>query len=714
MKVRRKRLSDVLHLGLVVAILWSRNVAATKATTRENCLRPSPIEPPDLSLLSKERTDRFQAIQRAIRHAWGGYVQAIQEEEHVRNQHHPPDDLNPISHRGENWLYYAATLHDSIDTLFLADLQREYQQAREWILRMDLQTTSSHFFKPTKTFEYSLRVLGGLLGAYSITGDLAFLHAAKRGADALLEGPFANSWTPLPRSYQVLAPPLQLGLGIHLSKLPSWLFGVLPRRIYAALYQFGRDSFTDEHKDNSLAGVGSFGLEFEFLSSMTKNDAYHQAQADIFHVLEKAYQDHGGFPILWNVQTGEPYGVGRRNHNRNNDNPNQKRGFTMSNAIGSGGDSFYEYLAKIPIFKECSIMNKETRSLEEQEGRVSRCTAQDEEMIFIYNEFVTQELVPNHVYRPSSHIENAAEDEIKGDHNVGNKDEDIAYPTDHNSFHHLLCFVPGMLALGVHRGISDRPIDDLKLAEEYIRGCYDTYHRSPTGLGPEVVHFHRESKFYRKPNRQNNKKLHGTDDIDPHSTYQVADRRYLLRPELVESLFVLYRVTKNPLYQEWAWEIFESIERHCKCSWGYAGVADVYHSQQQDNGSTPPLVDEMPSYFIAETLKYLLLIFGPDDFVSLDEFVFTTEAHPLWIPTQGIDHGRGKTGRNTLDLVACDDFSSGNEIFDPPVPIPWLVLSLLLTAVGVLILLGFGCVFVLYTLKNARRRNIRLRERKAV
>jgi hypothetical protein len=39
--------------------------------------------------------------------------------------------------------------------------------------------------------------------------------------------------------------------------------------------------------------------------------------------------------------------------------------------------------------------------------------------------------------------------------------------------------------------------------------------------------------------------------------------------------------------------------------------------------------DLMPSYFLAETLKYLYLIFAPDDAVDLDRVVFTTEAHPL-------------------------------------------------------------------------------------
>lgn len=38
----------------------------------------------------------------------------------------------------------------------------------------------------------------------------------------------------------------------------------------------------------------------------------------------------------------------------------------------------------------------------------------------------------------------------------------------------------------------------------------------------------------------------------------------------------------------------------------------------------------MESFFLAETLKYLFLLFMDDpDIMSLDEWVFNTEAHPL-------------------------------------------------------------------------------------
>jgi hypothetical protein len=73
----------------------------------------------------------------------------------------------------------------------------------------------------------------------------------------------------------------------------------------------------------------------------------------------------------------------------------------------------------------------------------------------------------------------------------------------------------------------------------------------------------------------------------------------------------------------------------------------------------------MPSYFLSGTLKFLLLLFGPDDYVSLDDFVFTSEGHPLRKskPTRQDDDNK-----NDLPLCVLQ--------YRPPVPMPWKLLSL--------------------------------------
>lgn len=55
---------------------------------------------------------------------------------------------------------------------------------------------------------------------------------------------------------------------------------------------------------------------------------------------------------------------------------------------------------------------------------------------------------------------------------------------------------------------------------------------------------------------------------------------------------------------------------------GYSGIRDVESVPAQRD-------DVQQSFFIAETLKYLYLLFSDDDVISLDKWVFNTEAHPL-------------------------------------------------------------------------------------
>lgn len=97
-----------------------------------------------------------------------------------------------------------------------------------------------------------------------------------------------------------------------------------------------------------------------------------------------------------------------------------------------------------------------------------------------------------------------------------------------------------------------------------------------------------------------------------------------LRPEAVESLFYLWRVTKKEKYRDMAWQIFQAFERSSRTCSGYSILHDV-----QDPYS--PTLDKQESFFLAETLKYLYLIFSEDELFSLDDWVFNTEAHPLLI-----------------------------------------------------------------------------------
>ena len=68
--------------------------------------------------------------------------------------------------------------------------------------------------------------------------------------------------------------------------------------------------------------------------------------------------------------------------------------------------------------------------------------------------------------------------------------------------------------------------------------------------------------------------------------------------------------------------LVQALEKSCRVENGYSGVKDVYNAHSSKD-------DVQQSFFIAETLKYLYLLFSDDSVIPLDRWVFNTEAHPL-------------------------------------------------------------------------------------
>ncbi len=95
---------------------------------------------------------------------------------------------------------------------------------------------------------------------------------------------------------------------------------------------------------------------------------------------------------------------------------------------------------------------------------------------------------------------------------------------------------------------------------------------------------------------------------------------------MIEAYFYLWRVTRDPKYREWAWDAAMAIEKFCKTESGYSGISDVYAS-----GKSIRHDDVQQSFFFAETLKYLFLIFSEDEVLPLDKYVLNTEAHLILI-----------------------------------------------------------------------------------
>ena len=115
--------------------------------------------------------------------------------------------------------------------------------------------------------------------------------------------------------------------------------------------------------------------------------------------------------------------------------------------------------------------------------------------------------------------------------------------------------------------------------------------------------------------------LHGIEpEVLDYQAMKVLYPGYKLRPEIVESAYVLYRKTRDPRYLAMGRTFLEAIVARCRTPDGYTVIDDVTTMKQGDL---------MPSYFLAETLKYFYLLFAPDEDLDLDAVVFNTEAHPL-------------------------------------------------------------------------------------
>ncbi|PIN26416.1 Glycosyl hydrolase, family 47 [Handroanthus impetiginosus] len=104
-----------------------------------------------------------------------------------------------------------------------------------------------------------------------------------------------------------------------------------------------------------------------------------------------------------------------------------------------------------------------------------------------------------------------------------------------------------------------------------------------------------------------------------HQMLHPTEKYYPLRPEFAESTFYLYQATKDPWYLEVGESIVDSLNFHTRVEGGFASIRDV---------TTMELEDHQHSFFLAETCKYLYLLFD-DSFLANQNYVFTTEGHPL-------------------------------------------------------------------------------------
>ncbi|EMR62165.1 putative mannosyl-oligosaccharide -alpha-mannosidase protein [Eutypa lata UCREL1] len=184
---------------------------------------------------------------------------------------------------------------------------------------------------------------------------------------------------------------------------------------------------------------------------------------------------------------------------------------------------------------------------------------------------------------------------------------------------HLVCFLPGSIALGATGGYtltearkgldwSVEKENQIQLARDLMKTCWGMYAVTKTGLAPEIAWFNTRDSDLR-PNPGDRPLASTKNSIAAWKKDYIVkplDAHNLQRPETIESLFMMWRITEDPLYREWGWKIFKSFEKYTKVNSGkgYTSLNDV-------NAIPPPMRDNMESFWLAETLKYLYLLFSP-------------------------------------------------------------------------------------------------------
>jgi hypothetical protein len=109
------------------------------------------------------------------------------------------------------------------------------------------------------------------------------------------------------------------------------------------------------------------------------------------------------------------------------------------------------------------------------------------------------------------------------------------------------------------------------------------------------------------------------EEID-YTTMSPTSKRYYLRPEIIESAYYLHHFTHDDRYLQMGETFFNSLVRYCRTDEAYAMLEDVVTKEKSDR---------MESFFFAETLKYLYLLFAPEQALPFGKVVFNTEAHPI-------------------------------------------------------------------------------------
>ncbi|KAK4553005.1 mannosyl-oligosaccharide alpha-1,2-mannosidase [Recurvomyces mirabilis] len=563
---RRKRIIAGLLMSLATLSWWFGILSPLSYITGGSEKAPEKKSQSSWSLFGGgivDWDDRAQKVKEAFQLSFSDY------EKHAwgDDEYHPvAKDGKKMTQEGLGWI-----IVDALDTMMLMNLTTELEHARQWV-RHNLTYDQDH---DVSTFETTIRMLGGLLSAHYLSSSFPGVYAPVN--DALSDDMYIEKAAEL-ADRLIGAFDTQSGVPLASVNLRT---------------QKGIPSHADGGA-SSTAEATSVQLELKYLSKLTGETGYWEKAEHVMKVVDDNAEPDGLVPIFIYADRG----VFRGNNIR----------------LGSRGDSYYEYLIKQYL-----------QTLQ-QEG--------------VYNEMWKESMagMKKHLltYSSPSNFTVLAEKQ--------NGLEQALTP----KMDHLVCFMPGTIALATTGGRTvaqarrertwgSEQEEDMMLAEELMKTCWGMYTVTATGLAGEITHFNLHDpplmyndfasgdrprgpkSFERLPNLPGvDSRPVGTDDYNIKS----ADAHNLQRPETVESLFYMWRITGDEKYRQWGWQMFEAFRKHTITpdGTGYSSINSVQNVPTS-------LRDNMESFWLAETLKYFFLLFSSNDILPLTDVVFNTEAH---------------------------------------------------------------------------------------
>ena len=430
--------------------------------------------------------------------------------------------------------------------MMIMNLTSPLARARRWVSRkLDYDQEQD-----VNTFETTIRMLGGLLSAHYLTTilpdassrrDSIYLSKAIDLADRLLGAYSTPSGVPYDSVW------LSTGAGVIRGGA------------------------------SSTAEATTLQIEMKYLANLTGKEEYWRKAENVMKVVDDNVARDGLVPIYIDPSSGR---------------------FAASEIrLGSRGDSYYgkscPVRSSLPVF----VVNPPAEYLIKQFLH----TAEQEPLYLdMWQEALAA--IEKHMIIPTKKSNLFFVAELP--QGVGGA---LSPKMDH-----LVYFLPGAIALGATGGRTEaearklgtwnaRKGREMKLARELMKTCWGMYKVTETGLAPEITWFHADAAVLRPNDGQRPRPSpQSRDDLAAwKEDYQIKrnDAHNLQRPETLESLFVMWRITEDPLYREWGWTIFKAFQDHTRL-----GNDGGYTSLENVNQVPPERRDNMESFWLVNSV----------------------------------------------------------------------------------------------------------------